>query len=194
MIELPQNVPPEGLQMVRSAAIPSLEWLASRLPPGNAVFLQVARPHPLFTASLPAFVQGEILSTARWSAWQYLILSGESAVASAELRIAEDGSLVFAALHDGPQPAELVAAIARAEQMPAVIAGHYELRILRAPALSIVALWLHGGADDLLFPLAPAPGGVDTDRVYSESELVDALHPLMESRERGSSLEPQDLV
>ena len=56
-------------------------------------------------------------------------------------------------------------------------AGNYEVRMLRVPALYVVALWLKDldGDDDLIVPLVPAPAFLEAGRAYREAEFLDTL-------------------
>ncbi|MEK8108192.1 hypothetical protein NKG94_30935 [Micromonospora sp. M12] len=44
-------------------------------------------------------------------------------------------------------------------KLPQLQAAGYELRLLRIPALYLMALWLHSPLADLLVPLEPSPIG-----------------------------------
>jgi hypothetical protein len=70
------------------------------------------------------------------------------------------------------------------EGWPVVADGEYDLRVLRLPALYLMALWLkdRDGHADLLVPLDPPPTGIEAGRGYAADELLGEL------RERARSL------
>ena len=74
-------------------------------------------------------------------------------------------------------------AIAAAQALPQVGLGSFELRLLRIPALYVMALWLHTPAaiGELLLPLAPTPIG--TAGVPSP---VGDLVPVLSSQARAA--------
>lgn len=49
----------------------------------------------------------------------------------------------------------------------------YELRLLRIPALYVMALWLHSPTDDLLVPLEPSPIGKEGKPVPTADFLAE---------------------
>jgi hypothetical protein len=66
------------------------------------------------------------------------------------------------------------AVIDELERLPEVTADDFELRLLKVPALHVVAAWL-AGDQRLAVPLAPAPGFLESGRPYSEPDFAEAL-------------------
>lgn len=65
------------------------------------------------------------------------------------------------------------AALRAAETLGPVQEGTFELRLLRVPALYLVALWRHASAgDDLFMPLDPAPAPFEARRAYTDSDFA----------------------
>jgi hypothetical protein len=87
----------------------------------------------------------------------------------------------FSHVDRGPFLEGLVAGVAFAERLEADQGGDFELRLLSAPSLCLVALWLHGESD-LFVPLDPAPGGLDPERAYTEEQMFSSLRELTELR------------
>lgn len=78
----------------------------------------------------------------------------------------------------GPFVAATEKAILLAEALPEVVAGGYELRLLRFAALHLVALWLKcddPSRPDLLVPLPPARDSLVPGRAYPAPELLELL-------------------
>ena len=67
-------------------------------------------------------------------------------------------------------------------------ARHYELRLLRIPAVYAVALWLHAPDGDLLIPVSPAPPPLRANEPYDAAAFSAALRPLAESAMRGPGI------
>jgi len=55
--------------------------------------------------------------------------------------------------------------------------GKVEARLIRVPALYVMALWLKDldGDDDVVVPMAPAPPFLEANRPYTEREFLKAL-------------------
>jgi hypothetical protein len=90
-----------------------------------------------------------------------------------------DGSaLEFAGLYETCFSSETLEALHEAEKLPQVQKQDYELRFLEVPAISFVAVWLHGKSDDIIIPLPPAFGRkLNAYQPYSEAQIVDVLEP-----------------
>jgi hypothetical protein len=144
--------------------------------------LDVAAPHDVYTVGLDALVAGRGLDAAEPVARRVLIMRADEPVATAELADAEEGSGLSAT--EGPYTESTANAIAEVERWPVVAGGDYELRLLRLPAVYLMALWLkdRSADDDLLVPLAPAPPGVEPGRSYDESELFALVRDQARSR------------
>lgn len=132
--------------------------------------LALVAPHRIYTAGLYALVEGG-LDGARFTGWRYLIADRDHVVASAEVAGDTGGSPL---LNGGPYVASTAAAIDDLEQLPEVTAGDFELRLLKVPALHVVAAWLVGDRR-LIVPLAPAPAFLEAGRPYSEGDFTQAL-------------------
>jgi len=144
--------------------------------------LAAAVPHLVYFVGLDDVAQSRMLSAARPTSWRYILLKGDYAYAAAEVTINEDGELGgFSHVDRGPFAENIVAAVELAEITDTARGGDYELRLLSVPALYLVALWLHG-ADDLILPLAPAPGALEAERVYTEDQIFTELAELIERR------------
>lgn len=182
--------PPGGLELVRSTLtglLPTPSPSARALTVGDEAAaghdLTAAAPHLVYFVGLDDVAQGRIILAAQPTCWRYVLLGGDEARAAAQLIVGDDGQVAgFSHVERGPFVQSTVAAVALAEQIEATRGGDYELRLLSVPSLYLVALWMHGVQDDLLVPLAPAPGGVETEGVYTEEQLFSALLELIERR------------
>jgi hypothetical protein len=72
-------------------------------------------------------------------------------------------------------------ALAVADQDPRIREHDYEARLLRVPALSLLALWLHSDSSlDLFVPVGrPAPG-LERNRIYQDEEFMAAVRSAAE--------------
>jgi hypothetical protein len=136
----------------------------------------------VFVATLDDLVAGKLLAAAKQTSWRYLLVQGAAPVAEAELAAARPGKqrakgkdLEFLGLTHGPFTKATVDALSAAEELPQVARADYELRLLKVPALYLVALWLHGADEDILVPIGDPPGGLEKNKPYSEAEIVRAL-------------------
>jgi hypothetical protein len=144
--------------------------------------LDIAAPHDVYTLGLDALAAGSGLEAAEPVARRVLLMRAEEAVATAELADPDAGEGLSAT--EGPFTASTASTIAAVESWPQVAGGDYELRLLRLPALYLMALWLkdRSGNDDLLVPLDPAPTGLEAGRRYEEGELLRELRELAAAR------------
>jgi hypothetical protein len=153
--------------------------------------LSHSEPHPVFYAPLDALADGKLLDAATQASWRYLLVQGDAAIAEAELSAGRRGAkgagtkpLEFLGLTQGPFTAATIEALGTAEQLPQVAAADYELRLLKVPAVYLVALWLHGAKDDILVPMGDPPGGLKRNRAYTEAAVIKALRGIVEQTKR----------
>jgi hypothetical protein len=140
--------------------------------------LALAAPHPVYTLGLRSLVEGEGLESAELTGWRYLVQRGDTTIASAEVHIGAAGAETRGLeVNEGPFVRATEAAIAKAEELPNVERATYELRLLRIPAVYVVALWLktNGEGEDILIPIGETPPELETDRPYGPRELSEAL-------------------
>jgi hypothetical protein len=149
-------------------------------------------PHTTHNVRLDDAAAGAGLSRAGVVGWRYLLGTAErpAPTAAAEVHGAP-GEETFAGVNAGPFVAESVAAIDRAHQ-DGGLAGDYEPRLLRVPALYVVALWLHelGGGEDAVIPLPSSHPGLES-RPYRGAEFSEALRRVAAESPGESALAPQ---
>jgi hypothetical protein len=119
--------------------------------------LDLSTPHQVFTMGLEDITSGGGLDNAQPVGWRYLVEEGGQLLASAETTHGPDGTHEVSQFNEGPFVAETDKAVKAVRKLPQLAAAGFELRLLRIPALYVMALWLHGPATDLLVPLAPSP-------------------------------------
>jgi hypothetical protein len=132
--------------------------------------LELVVPHRIYTGGLDAVLERG-MDGAAFTGWRYLVADRGRIVASAELA-GNTGEAPL--LNGGPYVASTAAAIDDLEQLPEVRVSDFELRLLKVPALYVVAAWLVG-EQRLVVPLAPTPSFVESGRPYSENQFVEAL-------------------
>jgi hypothetical protein len=140
--------------------------------------LALTAPHPVYTLGLDALVGGQGLAGAELTGWRYLLQRGDSTIASAEVQAGGSGVDVSRLqVNEGPFVRATEAAVTRAEQLPELEGGTYELRLLRIPGAYVIAVWLaeEGGGEDVLIPIGDTPPEVEADRPYKPEELFSAL-------------------
>lgn len=119
--------------------------------------LDLSTPHQVFTMGLDDITAGGGLDRAQLVGWRYLVMAGGQPIASAETTLAPDGTHEASQFTEGPFVAATDKAVRDVQRLPQLAAAGFELRLLRIPALYVMALWLHAPATDLLVPLAPSP-------------------------------------
>lgn len=123
--------------------------------------LDLSTPHQIFTLGLDDIASGAGLGRAQPVGWRYLVEDGGQLIASAETTLTPDGTHEVSQFTEGPFVGETDKAVKAIRRLPQLEAAGFELRLLRIPALYVMALWLHAPVTDLLVPLAPSPIGKD---------------------------------
>jgi len=119
--------------------------------------LTLSTPHQIFSLGLDDITSGGGLDRARPGGWRFLIEEGGRPIASADTSLLPDGTHEVTQTTEGPFVAATDEAVKAVRNLPELAADHFELRLLRVPALYVWALWLHSPATDLLVPIAPSP-------------------------------------
>src|ERR1043166_8366170 len=65
---------------------------------GTDKHFQVARPQPIYSTTAQDFLDHKAMDAARQTGWQYVILAGNDAFATAEISEDDGGELMFAVL------------------------------------------------------------------------------------------------
>lgn len=128
----------------------------------------------VFTAGLEALTGARAIEEiAQATGWRFLVEEGREPVAAAEVQD-QMRAAVPAQLTEGPFVRSTAEGLRAAEKLKPVQEADFELRLLRVPALNLVALWLHAsGKDDLFVPLEPAPQPFEARHPYSEPEFAE---------------------
>jgi hypothetical protein len=140
----------------------------------NPAGLALAAPHDVYSLGLTDLAEGASLDAATLDGRRFIVMDGDKPIASAE--VADEGRGTGFQATEGPYVEATAAAIERAEEDPD-LDDDYEIRVLRIPALYVMALWLkneRGGAD-VVIPLDPAPAPLEAERKYAPAELLSAL-------------------
>jgi hypothetical protein len=135
--------------------------------------LALSAPHQVFTMGLDDITSGAGLDRARPVGWRFLIEEDGKLIASAETTPAPDGTHEVSHFNEGPFEAATDNAMKAVRKLPQLQAVDYELRLLRIPALYMMALWLHAPATDLLVPLSPSPIGKEGKPVPATQFFTD---------------------
>ena len=178
---------PKPPNEVEGIARQELERLRSTVPPeeGDRTRFSLGEAYPIFTGTLPAFVEGNGLETATLSAWRQLLSLQQTPIATMDVSVGKEGtSYRFSNLNHGPFVEGIARSLALAERSPRVETGDYDPRLLHVPALYLVALWLRGieTAEDILIPVAPAPDPLMPNQEYSAQEFAQAVAEIARAR------------
>jgi hypothetical protein len=180
---------PPGGEAVLAANVTDI-LRAKRVPHGMKTEMhpeEVAHsePHPVYVATLDDLASGKLLDAAKQTSWRYLLVHSDAAVGEAELgarrrgakgaKSAKGSELEFLGLTHGPFTGATVDALHAAERLPQIAKADYEMRLLKVPAVYLVALWLHGKAEDILIPMGQPPGGLKKNKAYTEAGVIRAL-------------------
>ncbi|MFI9596417.1 hypothetical protein [Nonomuraea sp. NPDC052265] len=154
----PSDVPETVQTKLRTLADDSrFSTKALRLAERDQIGISI--PHQVFTLGLDEIESGAGLAAARPVGWRYLVTANGNVIASAEITQGPDGTPQPAHFTEGVFVGATATAVQAARALPQLQTAAFELRLLRIPALYLMALWLHSPAADLLVPLAPSPVG-----------------------------------
>ena len=140
----------------------------------------MTQPHAVYDLRADAVANGGGLESAVFSGFRYLVEDGDTSVAAAEVQTdAAGNATLLANLNYGPFVAATAQALPRVAALAPVNAGSYEVRALRFAAIGLMALWLKpaAGGADIIYPLAPAPPGLQADQPYSADDFFRAVAP-----------------
>ncbi|MGD0581007.1 MAG: hypothetical protein ABSC08_19040 [Bryobacteraceae bacterium] len=157
--------------------------------------LQLKPPHAVYDLQADEVAAGKGLSAAHATCFRYMVHSAEGAIAAAEVHADKSGTATLLAnVNYGQFVPATESALAKLEQHEAVQAADYEVRLLRCAALALMAMWLKpdGGGADIVYPLPPAPAGLEAEKAYNEADFLKAIKPLAEKRaaSAGSGMVP----
>ncbi|HEY4417054.1 MAG TPA: hypothetical protein VGO57_15295 [Verrucomicrobiae bacterium] len=171
----------------------------SALGGGTPAVVTPVAPLPVYLLGLKQVTNSLGLASARSVGWQSLILQGKNPVAAVDFDSDTSGNASKSKSYSqGAQVGSVAAALAVAEALPQVAAANYEPRLLQAPAINLLALWLHG-AQDVLIPLDPAPGTFKPYVTYEPKLFFElaaklATHHLFDDRPQPLAGEKPDLT
>lgn len=178
--------PPDAVRTAAAAHVHQLATPRGIFPALRDVVredLALLAPHRTYNLGLDAIGEGG-LQRATESGWRYLVADRDRILASAELAGQAGESPM---LNGGPFVASTAEAIEAIEHLPQLADAEFEMRLLKVPALYVVAAWLVGERR-LVVPLTPAPDFLEAGKAYSEEEFIAALDaPARQVRQFGGA-------
>lgn len=180
------GAPTNGTQLV----VEGLTRLSARKSPlsGRGLdfsALQLTEPHAVYDLRADVVAAGGGLESASTTGVRYLVYGGGAPVAAAEVHVdAQGNAALLANLNYGPYVEATAQALTQVAKLQAVTAGSYEARVLRFSAIALMALWLksESGGPDIVYPLAPAPPGLQAEQPYAVDAFLAAIRPLAQQR------------
>ncbi|MFV2022976.1 hypothetical protein [Micromonospora sp. LOL_023] len=131
----------------------------------------MSTPHQIYVLGLDGIITDSGLDSTQPVGRRYLTEEAGQPIASAETTPAPDGTEQMSQFTEGPFVASTDKALKGVYKLATLKATRYELRLLRVPALYVMALWLHLPRRDLIVPLEPSPIGKE-DRVVPAAEFL----------------------
>jgi len=174
--------PKNGAELVRKG----LNRISERRRPLSAQAvdfnaLQVTQPHSIYDLRADAVASGGGLASATESSIRYLVHSRGATIAAAEVLVDATGTAtILTNINYGPFVEATVRAFARVKTLEAVEAASYEMRLLRFAAIGLMALWLRPDSEgaNIIYPISPAPDGLQSEHPYSAEEFFKIVLPL----------------
>ena len=154
--------------------------------------LHLALPHPVYALGTDSIVARRAISAARRTGWRALVDKGGEVIAATEVSRRRAGSY-GGAVNRGRFVAATVTHVLRLEEELADKQEDFEVRLLRVPAICVVALWLHvrrsHPGHDVIVPLTDV-GPLAEGRQLSPTEFLDLIRPLALDRFSDAPDEP----
>lgn len=151
--------------------------------------LEAPEPLPVFVITPEQILQGSFLKNALHQGWSYTVFRENVPIAGAELaQNANEEDLHFSHFSEGPFVEATVSAVAKAEILSQEVEYDFELRLLRFPALYLMAVWLHSETRDLFIPMGPTHHLFEANRAYEQGEFDQRL---LEAAKESLALAPQ---
>ena len=140
--------------------------------------IELASGHAVYNIGLSDLLSDKPITASPFTAWRFIVNAGASESAAAEtLQDPEQGIPTFASVNSGPFVAGTIAALKALPTDPAFAKGDWEGRMIRIPALYIMAIWAHEKRSnvDLIRVTAPVPPYLDANKTYTWPEFKAAL-------------------
>jgi hypothetical protein len=152
---------------------------------GDFGALELKPPHAIYDLQADEIVAGGGLASAHPGGFRYMIHTADGAVAAAEVHTDAAGHAnLLATMNYGPFVAATEQALVQLAVNERVRADTYEVRLLRVSAIPVMAIWLKSdaGGADMIYPLAPAPGGLKAETLCSAEDFLNAIMPIAKVR------------
>ena len=145
--------------------------------PGGATPLAA---QPVFSAGLEAIVEseGDVERVAKTpTSWRYASELGGAARVFELVTEGRAGRARATRVGDDRFTAAIRIALSVAQDDPRVLADDFEARLLRVPALKLLAVWLHAiDTEDLFVPVAPTAVDAAPGELYDADDFRSRLH------------------
>jgi hypothetical protein len=122
--------------------------------------IQLDAGHPVYNIGLQDLLSNKPITAAPFTAWRFIVNAGTPDSAAAEtLQDPEQGIPTFASVNAGPFVTGTIEALSTLATDPAFTKGDWEGRMIRIPALYVMAIWAHEKktGTDLIRPIRPIP-------------------------------------
>ena len=176
-----QQPSPQVAEQTRSALQNMAQQKQFRIAPlatASPSQINLTSPHAVYNIDLEDIVSNKPLSAARFTAWRFIVGANPDRPAAAEMTGDVQGTTAtFSSVNDGPFVAGTIAALQSLAADPAFARADWEGRLLRIPALFVMAVWAHDKTtgEDMLRPIAPAPSFLDVNKTYTWPQFREAL-------------------
>jgi hypothetical protein len=139
--------------------------------------IKLESPHSVYNIGLDDILNNKPLSSIPINAWRFVVRTASKDPAAAEASTTPQGTSEFSSVNSGPFVAGTIAALAALSSDPTFAKGAWEGRLIRVPALYVMAIWAHNttSGQDLIRPIAPTPGFLDPSKAYTWDEFRAAL-------------------
>ena len=137
--------------------------------------VDVSDPYEVVMIGLSDLAAGKLFVAAHGGQWRHLVLSNGQPLGEVELHRSD-----IVALHKGPAKDGFLEALHVAEGLP----GDHTVRVIKAPALRFIGLWLASAQGHSVIPFSPNQTGLVNLKVVDEAQAIAVLQPAAQEVQR----------
>jgi hypothetical protein len=166
----------------------NLEHLNTLVPvKQEGAFLKMTKPLAIYDVRVSDELKNGIIDP-KLTGWRCFVVHNDEAISMADIAVNKKGeNPKFLYFTKGDIVNKILSKISELESLDAVKGKHYEVRLLRISAVNLMAVWLHGEGEELIYPLGKP---LSENSPYTFSQIFAKISDLLKSLDATGSLTP----
>jgi hypothetical protein len=153
----------------------------------ESAFLEMTKPLAIYDVHVFNELRNGIIDP-KLTGWRCFVVHNGEAVSMADIAVNEKGeNPKFLYFTKGDIVDKILSKISELESLDVVKCKHYEVRLLRISALNLMAVWLHGESEELIYPLDKA---LSENSPYTFSQISAKITDRLKALDAAGSLTP----